>query len=144
MTTFSEKLFRCEKEQWNTHTTENTAIASTLKLHRLQQLKTCMIYGVLCVSFHPTQGCVSALAACRHQAQGSCSVIQLNTGPQSAAAAANIRSRPLSGVFNTSWHWTPNTSELIYLLKIKDKYSVNKRSFTAWMCAKWTFQSTTQ
>ena len=56
---FSEKLFRCEKEQQNTHTTEDTAVASTFQLLRPEQLKTCMIYGVLFAAVHPTHRCVT-------------------------------------------------------------------------------------
>lgn len=69
--TFSEKLFRCEKEQRNTDSTENAAGASTSKLHGPGQLKSCTIYGVLLVAVHPGHGRVthSALAACGHQAR---------------------------------------------------------------------------
>lgn len=66
---FSEKLFRCEKQQRNTHTTENTAIASTLKLHGAEQLKTCMIYGVLFLSVHQMHECLTGpwlLASTKH------------------------------------------------------------------------------
>lgn len=97
--------------------------------------------------------CHSVLAACRHQAQwfprqtevaaASSSWKQL-TRQQSATTAANSRSLLVLRVFNTSWHWIPNTSELIYLLKMTDNYCVKKKSFTALMCAEWKFQSITR
>lgn len=66
---FSEKLFRCEKDQWNAHTSENTATASILKLHGPEQLKTCMIYAVLFAPVHQMHECVTVpllLAGTRH------------------------------------------------------------------------------